>query len=111
MRSTSSSAFFTVKGVFPVAWFKPFIGVGLGFGYSEMKLQGSLLGFPGTFKKEKDFGFAYQWVFGANFTVSERADLGFDFRNIEKKGDFGSLSEGSLEIGGQMISMSYTFHF
>jgi opacity protein-like surface antigen len=107
----SSSALFSVKGIYPLSRFEPYVGAGVGLNYSELELTGSLLGIPGSFDKENDFTVAFQFVLGADFVISEKSNFGFEFRNIEVEADYGELSGGRVDIGGGLLSLVYRYHF
>jgi hypothetical protein len=106
----STSALFSIKGVYPVSRFEPFVGAGLGLNVAELELTGTLLGFPGTIEKERDFGFIRQWFVGADFAISSRSDIGLELRFIDAHSDFGELSGGRVDIGGRLLSLTYRRH-
>lgn len=108
---TSSIAVFSVKGIYPISRFEPFVGAGAGLSYSELELTGSFFGFPGTFEKENSFDLVFQLIVGMDIVVSERSNFGLELRSIEASADYGQLSGGSVDIGGRLLSLAYKRHF
>lgn len=98
------------QGVFPLRWFEPFVGVGIGWGRARMSVSGTLLGFPGEVE-EKDSGILYEFAAGAGFTLTRKVQLVLEYRDLLMEADFDDLSDGDVDIGGKIYALGLRFHF
>ncbi len=103
MDTTTLGVFYNLKLILPV-------GAGAGLAYSEASVPtpGLLFTEPYT---EHDFGFAGQWLLGADVRVGARTRIGVEWREIHADADFGALTAGSVDIGGESFLFSYRRRF
>lgn len=80
-----------------------FAGVGAGYYRSEMAVSGDLLGYPVDIENEKDSAAGYRVSLGADL-VLRHVRLGLEYRYLFLRGDFGELSGGDVDIGGQQTA-------
>lgn len=98
------------QGVYPLRWFEPFVGVGIGWGRAEMSVSGTQLGFP-VEAEEKDSGILYEFAAGAAFTLKGKVQLVLEYRDLLMEADFDDLSDGDVDIGGKIYALGLRFHF
>lgn len=85
----------------PMGWVEPYVGAAIGLYFSTVLVTGSLVG--NLEAEEEDWGPAEQLMAGLNFRVSERWSLGVEYRHTYLKADFGQLTGGEVDVGGDSI--------
>ena len=97
------------RGIYPIRWFEPFLGVGVGWCRAEATVSGTVFAIPGLVE-EKDTGLMYEFAFGAGFVLSRKIDLVVAYRDILMEADFDSLSSGDVDIGGALYALELRLH-
>lgn len=105
-----SAILLRARGVYPLRWFEPFLGGGIGWDRAKVTVAGSLLGIPGIAEEEKDTGILYEYAAGAGFVLSRKIDLVVAYRHLEMEADFDDLSDGEVDIGGDLYALELRFH-
>ena len=94
------------KGTLPVStWLELYAGGGPGWYESTLAFYRTriffLLSIPvSEGLKRTDKGMGFQWVAGANAKLGERWALGFQWRRLDLKADFGPEIKGEVNVGG-----------
>lgn len=87
----------------PLGPLEPFAAIGVDLVWSQLTLTGSTFGLP-VERTERDFGAGWHWAVGTDLRVTEPLRLVFEYRRVALDGDFGDLTGGSVELGGQMLT-------
>lgn len=96
-----------VKFVLPIDRVELFAGGGLGIYTSRVEIDGT--NFEGD---EDDTGFGYQLMAGADFFVSRRISVGFEYRKFKLEADFGdALPGGKVDTGGDFLFATVRGYF
>lgn len=98
------------KLLFELAGASVYAGAGIGLYGSEAELEGTLLGFDAV-RVEDDSGFGYQLMAGAAVAVGKRSHLGLEYRRLELEADFGELSGGEVDVGGDYVGLTFRQSF
>lgn len=103
-----STAGFSVigKAGYPVAFMRPYLGVGLGVFHSEAVLRGTLLGFPGDYIRHTDTSIAPTAVAGIEHRVSRRSAVVLEYRYTDLYANFGELSDDRISLAGSSIFLA-----
>ena len=94
------------KGTLPVStWLELYAGGGPGWYESTLAFYRTriffLLSIPvSEGLKRTDKGMGFQWVAGANAKLGERWALGFQWRRLDLKAQFGPEIKGDVNVGG-----------
>jgi opacity protein-like surface antigen len=83
----------------PVGRLEPYVGAGIGLYFNSMIVTGSVLGLPAR-AEEKDTGIGEQLLAGMSFRTSDEWLLGFEYRRTFLKAEFGPLTHGEVDLGG-----------
>jgi opacity protein-like surface antigen len=92
----------------PMGRFEPYVGAAVGLYFNSMIVTGSVLGLPAR-AEEDDSGIGEQLLAGVNVRVSGNWSLGFEFRRTFLKADFGPLTDGEVDIGGDSYLLTARF--
>jgi opacity protein-like surface antigen len=87
------------KLCFQVGRIEPYVGAVVGVYFNSMIVTGTVLGLPAR-AEEKDTGLGEQLLAGVNVRVSDTWLLGFEYRRTFLRADFGRLSSGEVDLGG-----------
>lgn len=83
-----------------------YLGGGLGLYRSEMRVTGSVFGFPGE-HKDSSMGLGLQVIAGASLQTAPGTLLGLEWRTLRLDANFGELTRGSVDIGGSSVMLSW----
>ena len=86
----------------PMGRMEPYVGAALGLYFNSMIVTGSVFGLPAR-AEEQDSGLGEQFLAGVNFRIADYWALGVEYRRTFLKADFGSLSDGEVDIGGDSV--------
>jgi len=89
-----------VKASLPLGSLEPFAGGGVGFYRSTLTVPRAALLFINQDIKRTDQDVGWQWMLGAHLRLGERWALGFEWRRLELKAQFGSEVPGDVKVGG-----------
>lgn len=89
-----------VKATLPIGIFEPFAGGGVGFYRSTLTIPRAALLFINQDIKRHDQDFGWQLVVGAHLRLGQRWALGFEWRKLDLKAQFGSEVPGEVKVGG-----------
>jgi outer membrane protein W len=92
----------------PVGRMEPYVGAALGLYFNSMIVTGSVLGLPAR-AEVHDSGLGEQLLAGVNFRIADYWALGVEYRRTFLKADFGSLSDGEVDIGGNSVMATLRF--
>lgn len=96
-----------VKFILPIDRVELYAGGGLGVYTSRVEIDG-----PAFEGDEDDTGFGYQLLAGADFFVSRRISVGFEYRKFKLDADFGStLPGGKIDTGGDFLFATVRGYF
>lgn len=96
-----------VKFILPIDRVELYVGGGLGVYTSRVEIDG-----PAFEGDEDDTGFGYQLLAGADFFVSRRISVGFEYRKFKLDADFGStLPGGKIDTGGDFLFATVRGYF
>jgi hypothetical protein len=99
---------YLLKGALPTKHVELSLGAGPVLGFSKASVRSEiLLFFSGTVAEAEDHCLGFQGVAGLDFRVGERRRLGFEYRRLKLDVDFGELSGGSLNVGGDAFLIVY----
>lgn len=99
---------YIVKGVLHAGRAELYAGAGPGLGFSEATVPSTfLLFFSGTAAEENDWGIGLQAVAGLDFPIGKHSRLGFEYRRLEIEADFGELTGGKVDVGGDAFVLAY----
>lgn len=99
-----------VEGILPLKRFEPYVRASLGAGRATLEITGSLFGLPGTVEEEKDTVFPRELAAGATLILTRKVDIGLEYSLIDNRGDFGSLSQGSVDLGATILSFVFRYY-
>jgi len=96
-----------IKFVLPINRVELFVGGGLGIYTSRVDVDGTFFE-----DNEDDTDFGYQLLAGADFYVSRRISVGFEYRKFKLDADFGdTLPGGKIDAGGDLLFATVRGHF
>jgi len=99
---------YLVKGVIPAGRVELYAGAGPGIAYAEATVPVEfLIFFRATVEEESDWGLGLQTLVGLDFSIGARSRLGFEYRRLEFEADFGELSGGEVDVGGNAFVVVY----
>ena len=94
------------KGILPVStWLELYAGGGPGWYTSTLTVHRTRLLFPLPIPVSEDVertdkAMGFQWVAGANAKLGERWALGFQWRRLDLKAEFGPEIKSEVNVGG-----------
>ncbi len=94
-----------VKLGHPIGPLRPYVGLGAGIYISQLTVFGTVFGLP-AWHEEDDTHVGYQWLAGVSLPVGERWSIGAEFRRTELRADFGALTGGKLDTGGDSLLLT-----
>lgn len=106
MRVSSAGLIGNAKTLYEFARATVYAGAGLGIFSAAAELEGTLFGFDAE-RIEDDTGFGYQLIAGGAFALGERSHFGIEYRRLELEADFGQLSAGKTDIGGDYVGLTF----
>lgn len=96
-----------VKFILPIDRVELYVGGGLGVYTSRVEIDGTLVE-----ENEDDTDIGYQLLAGADFYVSRRISVGFEYRKFKLDADFGNtLPGGKIDAGGDFLFATVRGHF
>jgi opacity protein-like surface antigen len=96
-----------VKLILPINKVELYVGGGLGAYTSRVEIDGTFVE-----DTEDDIDLGYQLLAGADFYVSRRISVGFEYRKFKLDADFGStLPGGKIDAGGDFLFATVRGHF
>jgi hypothetical protein len=93
------------RAVLPAGPFDLWLGASLLVIHSDMKLGGSLIGFPGTFEEKERWAAGLRLAAGVDLEVAQHLGLALRFRWDRASADYGDLTGGSVAIGGPSVAV------
>lgn len=106
MRVSSAGIFGNAKAVYERDRASVYAGMGLGVFSASAELSGTLFGFDAE-RIEDDTGIGFQFIAGGNVAISERSRVGVEYRRLELEADFGELSGGEADVGGDYVAITF----
>jgi opacity protein-like surface antigen len=95
------------KLILPLDRVELYAGGGLGLYTSRVEIDGPLIE-----ADEDDVSVGYQLLAGADFFVSRRVSVGFEYRRFQLDADFGStVPGGEVDTGGDFLFATVRGHF
>lgn len=85
---------------------RPFAGVGGGLYFSRFSVTAQTFGYPGTYETD-DSNFGYQWFAGVDLPLGGGSWLGLEYRQLNLTANFGTVTNGEIDLGGQFILLNY----
>ncbi len=96
-----------VKFILPIDRVELFVGGGLGLYTSRVEIDGTFVE-----EDEDDTDIGYQLLLGADFFVSRRISIGFEYRKFNLEADFGgAVPGGKIDTGGDFLFATVRGHF
>ena len=96
-----------VKFVLPIDRVELYVGGGLGMYMSRVEIDGTSVE-----ENEDDIEIGYQLLLGADFFVSRRISVGFEYRMFKLEADFGAtLPGGTIDTGGDFLFATVRGYF
>lgn len=92
----------------PLGRLEPYVGAAVGLYFNSMIVTGSVFGLPAR-AEEQDSGVGEQLLAGFNYRVTDRWSLGAEYRHTFLDADFGLLSSGKVDLGGDSIMATARF--
>lgn len=87
-----------------------YAGAGAGLYLSKLTLTASTFGFPGT-HEERSSGFGYFYHYGVMLRPGNEDYLGVEYRNLLLDANLSPVTVGSVDVGGELVLISYIFKF
>jgi len=100
----------TVRGFLPLGSVDLYAGLGVGWYYSDMSITGETNNVNGTFYKS-DSGLGYFAMLGADIQLAQQHAITVEFRKLYLDANFGKLSNGDVDIGGDIFAVGYQYRF
>jgi opacity protein-like surface antigen len=100
----------TFRGILPLGNIDLYGGVGLGLFYSQVSITGKTNNISGTFYKS-DTNLGYLMMLGVDIGIAKHHRINVEFRKLFLEGDFGALSGGDVDIGGDILAVGYQYRF
>lgn len=100
----------TFRGFLPLGSVELYGGVGVGMYYSDMSITGETNNVDGTFYKS-DSGFGYFGMLGADIRLARQHAISVEFRKLYLDANFGKLTNGDVDIGGDIFAIGYQYRF
>jgi opacity protein-like surface antigen len=101
---------FLLRGVVSVKRVDLYAGAGPALGFSRASVGSTscfILCSGESLASENDWGFGLQGVAGLDVRLGERSRLGLEYRRMRLDVDFGSLSSGEINVGGDAFLLVY----
>ncbi len=96
-----------VKFILPIDRVELFAGGGLGLYTSSVEIDGTIVE-----EDEDDTDIGFQLLLGADFFVTRRISVGFEYRKFKLDADFGNtLPGGKIDAGGDFLFATVRGHF
>lgn len=92
----------------PLGRLEPYVGAAVGLYFNSMVVTGSIFGLPAR-AEEQDSGLGEQLLAGFNYRVADSWSLGVEYRHTYLKADFGQLTGGEVDVGGDSIMATVRF--
>lgn len=110
MRVTSAGVVGNAKAFYEFGRATVYAGAGLGIFGAQAELTGTLFGFTAD-RTEEDTEIGYQLIAGGDVAIAERSRLGIEYRRLYLEADFGDLSRGKADIGGDYFALTFRQRF
>lgn len=106
MRVTSGGFIGNAKALFAFSRATAYAGVGLGIFGAEARVTGTVFGFDAD-RMEDDSEIGYQLIAGGDVAITARSRVGVEYRRLYLEADFGELSRGKTDIGGDYLAVTF----
>lgn len=106
MRVTSAGLVGNAKIFYDFARGRVYAGAGLGVFGAEAEITGTVFGFPAV-RVEDDTVMGYRLLVGGDLAVARSSYIGFEYRRHYLEADFGELSQGKVDIGGDYLGVNF----
>lgn len=100
-----------VKYSLPLGRFEPYLGGGIGFYRTTLKVPRQQLLFISNDVKRNDSGIGFQFLAGADVHFGARSALGLQYRKLDLKAQFGTEVPGEVRVGGDFLFLQYRHAF
>lgn len=106
----STGVLFGIRGFLPANRALRLYGVGgVGFYYTTMQVEGTLLGFTGIYEEDDT---SVDFYYGAGLSYRfEQWILSVDYRNLDLRGDFSAFGISDADLGGEVIALGLGYNF
>ena len=106
MRVTSSGIAGNARAFYEFSGGTLYAGGGIGMFWSDLTVTGTIFGFPAT-RTETDMSLGLQLMAGGELAISKESRLGVEYRRVFLKANFGELTNGSVDVGGRYVALTY----
>ena len=106
MRVTSSGIAGNARAFYEFSGGTLYAGGGIGMYWSDLTVTGTIFGFPAT-RTETDMSLGHQLMAGGELAISKQSRLGVEYRRVFLKANFGELTNGSVDVGGRYVALTY----
>jgi hypothetical protein len=98
----NTSFMLNARAIAPFWKLEPWIGYGFGLIITAVDIQSSLVVGASAYSDE-EIGFASCWRAGLDFMYTRRGRLGVEIRDVDSQANFGGITQGDADVGGQLI--------
>lgn len=102
---TSAGIGVAAKLNLPLGKWVPYVGAGAGMYLSNMHVSGTVLGSPASVD-ERDNDFGHHFMVGFDAWLWDNWALGAEYRRTYLKGNFGGLTNGEVDLGGDTFMIT-----
>ena len=88
----------------PVGRIELHAGAGIGVFFSRLRVSGATFGLPGS-SEQRSTDIGWQLMAGFSHHALPRRSWGLEWRYLNVQADFGTLTNGSVQIGGQSVML------
>jgi|GEM_PF-4452984 len=87
-------------------WVRAYVGAGAGLYWSRFSVSAQVFGYPGTYERD-DSDVGTQWLTGADLRVGRGSWLGLQYRQVDLRANFGSVTNADVDLGGRFFLLAY----